>query len=102
MASTMEDVKKSMATLTEVTNFQAAFIGGQSDDQEEFMKSMQEHVKEAMATFKVHRERLNRQEDGLEEVNARVTRRRKEIDSLNTLVGVVAFNLILNQLTSNS
>ena len=40
---------------------------------------------------RVHRERLNKQEDGLEEVNARVTRRRKEIDNLNALVGVVVF-----------
>ena len=75
----METLTKSMETLKEVTNFQAAFIGGQSDDQEAFVKSMEEHVKEAMAMFKVHRECLNKQEDGLEDVNTRVTRRRKEI-----------------------
>jgi uncharacterized protein YukE len=95
MASTMDDVKKAMATLTEVTNFQAAFIGGQSDDQEAFVKSMEEHVKETMATLKVHRTRINKQEEGLEDANARITQRRKEIDNLNALVGVVDDPLLI-------
>ena len=89
MSSTVGDLTKAMEALKDVTNFQAAFIGGQSNNQEAFVKSMQEHVKEMMATFKVHRDHINKQEDGLEDVNARVTRRRKEIDHLNALVGVV-------------
>jgi hypothetical protein len=53
---------------------------------------MEAHVKEAMAMFKVQRNRIKKQEEGLEEANARITRRRKEIDHLNALVGVVVFN----------
>jgi methyl-accepting chemotaxis protein len=89
MSSTMGDLEKSMTSLKDVTNFQAAFIGDWSDNNDAFQREMGEHVKEAMATFKVHRQRINQQEEKMDQVHERVTRRRKEIDDLNGLVGVV-------------
>ena len=70
-----------LRVMNDTLHFQALFVGDQTESIECFTKEVNEHMKESTGSSKAQRE-------AIEATNERVTRRRREIDELNTLVSV--------------
>ena len=71
----------SLRVMWDTLHFQASFIGDQGDSFERFTKEVNKHMKEAEGTSRAHRKVI-------EVTNERVTRRRREVNDLNTLVSI--------------
>ena len=69
--------------MNDTLHFQASFVGDQTESYEHFTKEVNEHMKESTGSSRAQRE-------AIEMTNERVTRRRREINELDTLVSVCA------------
>jgi hypothetical protein len=65
--------------MVDTYTFQASFLGDLSEDYHKMRDEVDEHIKEASGIHSNHRKALERHEE-------RITRRRKELDSLQGLV----------------
>ena len=75
------DHTTTLRVMNDTIHFQASFVGDQAESIERFTKEVHEHMKESTGSSKAQREAIGA-------TNERVTRRRREIDELDTLVSV--------------
>ena len=80
MTGIIGDHTMTLRVMNNTLHFQALFVGDQDNSFERFTKEVNEHMKEATGSSKAQRE-------AVEVTNERVTRRRREINELDTLVG---------------
>ena len=75
------DHTTTLRVMSDTLHFQALFVGDQTESCEHFTKEVNEHMKESTGSSRAQRE-------AIEVTNERVTRWRREIDELDTLVSV--------------
>ena len=75
------DHTTTLRVMNDTLHFQASFVGDQTESIEHFTKEVNKHMKESTGSSRAQRE-------AVEATNKRVTRRRREIDELDTLVSV--------------
>ena len=92
MTGILGDHTTTLRVMNDTLHFQASFVGDQGDSYERFTKEVNEHMKEATGSSKAQRE-------AIDATNERVTRRRREINELDTLVGCLyqlTFELLMH------
>lgn len=81
MEAIIKDHTTTLAMMQSTINFQGSFVGDLGESVDKYTTEVNEHIKEAVATSKAHRKKLQDQDE-------RITRRRGEIDDINTLVRI--------------
>ena len=87
MVGTMGNNTTSLKVMSNTLHFQASYVGDQNESYERFAKEVSEHMKESTGVSRAQREASQAAKEVIEEANERITRRRKEINDLDTLVG---------------
>ena len=79
MSKLLGEHTAALKAMQDTIRFQGSFMGDMNDDWERSVKEVSEHMKEACGVHKAHRL-------AIEATNERVTRRRREVDTLDNLV----------------
>ena len=79
MSKLLMEHTNALKAMQDTIRFQGSFMGDMNNDWERSAKEVSEHMKEACGVHKAHRL-------AIEATNERVTRRRREVDTLDNLV----------------